>query len=101
MNIYDGTQDFQGSEGQEGDGSVETTGKVRSGRVNGKNSQWQSGGTRIHKKLNNEIMTILMANQDKAAKKNKKVGAKTQEKREMGWGRAALMGSPISGDPSA
>lgn len=52
------------------------------GRVEGKNSQYKSGGVFLYKKLVYEINTVLQANRDKGATKDKKVGYETQEKRK-------------------
>lgn len=56
--------------------------KIKPGRVEGKNSEYRSGGGFIPKKLNNEIEVVLQANRDKAAHQEKKVGSGTQDKRE-------------------
>ena len=54
--------------------------KVKPGRVGGKNSAYRSG-QRIPKRCANEIELVLQEYQDKAAKKQKKVGQGTQDKR--------------------
>lgn len=51
------------------------------GRVNGHNSLYKSGGGRLPKPLLYELRTIIKEHRDKAAHKEKKVGAATQEKR--------------------
>lgn len=56
--------------------------KIKPGRVEGKNSEYRSGGGFIPKKLNNEIEVVLQANRDKAAHQEKKVGCRTQDIRE-------------------
>ena len=82
----DGTRDFpsgQESHGGGGDGQERPAKAMpRPGRVNGRNSTKRSGGHSIHKRLHNEIISILQANRDKAAKKEKKVGARTMEIRK-------------------
>lgn len=55
---------------------------LKPGRVGGKNSEYRSGAKRIPKRCNNQIEKVLQENRDKAALKEKKVGAGTQEKRE-------------------
>lgn len=55
---------------------------LKSGRVDGKNSAYRSGMHYIPKFCKHQIMTVLKANRDKAAHKEKKVGASTQDKRE-------------------
>jgi hypothetical protein len=82
----DRTRDFpsgQESHGGGGEGQEKPAKAMpRPGRVNGKNSTKRSGGHLIHKRLHNEIITILQENRDKAAKKEKKVGARTMEIRK-------------------
>lgn len=52
---------------------------IKPGRTNGRNSEYRSGATKIKHSLRMEIEAVLKANQDKAATKKKKVGARTQE----------------------
>ena len=52
---------------------------MKPGRINGKNSSYQSGGGFIPKKLNNEIEVMLQKHKDLAAHKDKKVGQRTQD----------------------
>lgn len=56
--------------------------QLKPGRVNGKNSAYRSGEHHIPKRCNNQIVMVLKANRDKAAHKEKTVGASTQDKRE-------------------
>lgn len=58
------------------------SGEIKPGRVDGKNSGYRSGNNFIHKKLKNEIEEVLQKHRDRAAHKDKIVGAGTQEKRE-------------------
>lgn len=58
------------------------SGEIKPGRVGGKNSEYRSGNNFIHKKLKNEIEEVLQKHRDRAAHKDKIVGAGTQEKRE-------------------
>lgn len=51
------------------------------GRRNGKNSEYRSGNHYIPKRVNNEIEVILQKHKDLAARKDKKVGQETQDKR--------------------
>ncbi len=55
--------------------------QLKPGRINGKNSTYQSGTHRIPKRCKNEIKEVLKKNRDKGAHKEKKVGSGTQEKR--------------------
>lgn len=55
---------------------------VKPGRVDGKNSSHRSGMNRIPWRCKNEIAQVLKEHQDKAARKEKKVGTGTQDKRE-------------------
>lgn len=57
---------------------------TRPGRVNGKNSYYRSGTTRVGHHVLNEIDTFLSEHRDKAAFREKKVSNTTQERREMG-----------------
>lgn len=57
--------------------------KHKPGRVNGKNSKHSAGHVFIYKTLRNEIEEILHQNRDKGAGRDKKVGYKTQEKRDI------------------
>ena len=57
--------------------------KPKSGRTNGKNSSYISGGYFIPNKLKFEIEQVLQKNRDLAAFKKKKVGSATQNKREV------------------
>lgn len=54
---------------------------TKPGRINGKNSIYRSG-SRIPKRCANEIEMILQAHRDKAALKDKKVSARTQDIRD-------------------
>lgn len=63
------------------DGSKVSTGKIKPGRTDGKNSFYRSGATRVGHHVQNEIKVILAANVDKAIYRDKKVGFGTQEKR--------------------
>lgn len=65
----------------EGTVSILMVSKDKPGRTDGKNSPHRSGGF-LPKKLNNEIVVLLQANRDKAALKDKKVSARTQDIRE-------------------
>lgn len=56
--------------------------KTKPGRTGGKNSEYRSGQGFIYKKLHDEIEVVLQENRDKGAHKEKKVGCKTQDKRE-------------------
>lgn len=56
--------------------------QFKPGRVEGKNSAYRSGMHRVPKRCKHQVAMVLKANQDKAAYKEKKVGASTQDKRE-------------------
>ncbi|MFA6921777.1 MAG: hypothetical protein WC216_08035, partial [Gallionella sp.] len=55
--------------------------KIKPGRVDGKNCEYRSGSHRVPKHCSNEVEVLLQKNVDKAAKKQKKVGQGTQDKR--------------------
>ena len=55
--------------------------EAKPGRVDGKNSEYSSGKQYLPKSLNNQIMLLLQKNNDNAARKTKKVGQGTQNKR--------------------
>jgi site-specific recombinase XerD len=94
MSIDDEMQDFPQNESSLGEGEQghQEKGKlpevtspkvvIRPGRVNGKNSKYRSGATPVPKRVHNQIITIWQENRDKAATKDKKVGAETQAKRK-------------------
>ncbi|MFA6203831.1 MAG: integrase domain-containing protein [Gallionella sp.] len=63
------------------EGNTILKGKGKPGRVDGKNSNYSSGGAFIYKKVKYEIESVLLENRDKGATKDKKVGNETQEKR--------------------
>jgi integrase len=63
------------------EGNTIQKGKGKPGRVDGKNSNYSSGGAFIYKKVKYEIESVLLENRDKGATKDKKVGNETQEKR--------------------
>ncbi len=56
--------------------------QVKPGRVNGLNSNYRSGAYRLPKYCKNEIFVVFRNNRDLAARKQKKVGTSTQDKRE-------------------
>lgn len=55
--------------------------EVKPGRIDGNNSEYRSGGAYIYKKVKHEIEITLQQNKDQAARKDKKVGQGSQDKR--------------------
>ena len=56
--------------------------RIKPARVDGHNAYYKSGATRVPRHVLHEIEVVLKEHRDKAAKSEKKVGAKTQEIRE-------------------
>ena len=55
--------------------------KPKPGRIDGKNSSYKSGATRVLPRCRNEIEKVLQENKDLAAIKDKKVSQGSQDKR--------------------
>lgn len=58
------------------------TAKIKPGRLDGKNSEYRSGGHRIPTRCNHEIHMVLKEHRSDAAHTDKQVGTGTKDKRE-------------------